>query len=190
MSMTTNMITLCEKNHSEFCFVVKPAPGSRRVNIVGYQQLHEIEQMLFVSNTHVLLRLRGGKTVTIMANGSIVPQLPRVQKLLEENSRVVGESQIYNGRKTVLLEQKYGDSAKQIRYVALLFQQNGIGQLVGIFDKPKVQMKEKIKKLAVRQIQTTHRILGGRGRTLSNSTLMQLSQQKVTPSDLPTISDE
>lgn len=77
--------------------------------------------MLFVSNTHVLLRLRGGKTVTIMANGSIVPQLPRVQKLLEENSRVVGESQIYNGRKTVLLEQKYGDSAKQIRYVALLF---------------------------------------------------------------------
>ena len=43
MSMTANMIALAQRNHREFCFVVKPAPGSRRVNIVGYQQLHEIE---------------------------------------------------------------------------------------------------------------------------------------------------
>ena len=37
MSMTSNMIALAQKGHQEFCFVVKPAPGSRRVNIVGYQ---------------------------------------------------------------------------------------------------------------------------------------------------------
>ena len=36
MSMTSNMITQCQKNHKEFCFVVKPAPGSRRINIVGF----------------------------------------------------------------------------------------------------------------------------------------------------------
>ena len=37
MSMTGNMIALATKGHHEFCFIVKPAPGSRRVNIVGYQ---------------------------------------------------------------------------------------------------------------------------------------------------------
>lgn len=36
MSMTTNMISTCQRNHKEFCFVVKPAPGSRKVSIVGY----------------------------------------------------------------------------------------------------------------------------------------------------------
>ena len=75
--------------------------------------------MLFVSNTHVLLRLRGGKTVTLMANGSIIPQSSRVQKFLEEHSKVVGESQIYKGRKTVLLEQCYGEGLKTLRYVCL-----------------------------------------------------------------------
>ena len=35
--MTTNIIALAQQNHKEFCFVVKPAPGSRRINIVGYQ---------------------------------------------------------------------------------------------------------------------------------------------------------
>ena len=66
------MILVCQRNQKEFCFVMKPNPGSRKVSIVGYQQLHEIEQMLFVSNTHVLLKFRGGKTVTLLSNGSIV----------------------------------------------------------------------------------------------------------------------
>ena len=78
MSMTANFIALAQRNHKEFCFVINPAPGSRRVNIVGYQQLYEIEQMLFVTNTHVLLKLRGGKAVTLMLNGSILPQDFRV----------------------------------------------------------------------------------------------------------------
>ena len=72
MSMTTNIIAQCQRYHKEFCFLVKPAPGSRQVNIVGFQQLHEIEQMLFVSNSHVLIKLRGGKAVTLLSNGCIM----------------------------------------------------------------------------------------------------------------------
>ena len=71
MSLTTNMISLCERNHNEYCFVVKPNPGSRKLNIVGFQKLHEIEQMLFISNMHVLLKFRGGMAVTLLANGCI-----------------------------------------------------------------------------------------------------------------------
>ena len=71
MSMTANCISLAQRNNSDFCFIVGPAPGSRRINIVGYHQLYEIENMLFVSNVHILIKLRGGKAVTIMLNGSV-----------------------------------------------------------------------------------------------------------------------
>ena len=43
MSMTTNMLVVGQKNQQEFCFVLKQAPGTRKVSIVGFQQLHEIE---------------------------------------------------------------------------------------------------------------------------------------------------
>ena len=69
---------LAQKDHEEFYFVTKPAPGKRRINIVGYQQVHELQQMIFVSNTHLLVKFSGGKAVTLLSNGSVVPQLPRV----------------------------------------------------------------------------------------------------------------
>lgn len=72
MSMTTNMVIVGQKEQREFCFVLKPAPGTRKISVVGYQQLHEIEQMLFVSNSHLLLNFRGGKSVTLLSNGSII----------------------------------------------------------------------------------------------------------------------
>jgi len=75
--------------------------------------------MLFVSNVHVLLKFRGGKAVTLLSNGCILHQTDRVQRFLEENSQVIGESQIYKGKKTVLLEQEYGDNLEYVRMVAL-----------------------------------------------------------------------
>jgi len=36
MSATSNMIALAMRGHQDFCFIVKPAPGSRKVSIVGY----------------------------------------------------------------------------------------------------------------------------------------------------------
>jgi hypothetical protein len=134
MSMTTNMIAQCQRNHTEFCFLVKPATGSRKISIVGFQQLYEIEQMLFVSNVHILLKFRGGKTVTLLSNGCIIHQTDRVQRLLDTKSKVIGESQIYKGVKTVLLEQAYGDTVELVRLVALQFDKTGLASVVGMFD--------------------------------------------------------
>ena len=89
--------------------MAKPAPGSRKLNIVGFQQLNEIEQMLFVSNNLVLMKFRGGKTVTLYSNGCILHQDKRVKRYLEENSRIVGESQIYRSKKILLIQQEYGE---------------------------------------------------------------------------------
>ena len=108
MPLTMNMITVAQRNNREFCFVTKPAPGSRKVSIVGFQQLFEIEQMHFVSNTHILIKFRGGKTVTLLANGSILHQERALQHRLEEAEKVIGESQVYRGHKTLLFQGSYG----------------------------------------------------------------------------------
>ena len=142
MSMTTNQIAQCQRNHKEFCFVVKPAPGSRKLNIVGFQQQYEIEQMIFVSNNHVLMRFRGGKTVTLLSNGCIVHQDKRVKRYLEENSKIVGESQISLSKKIVLLEQAYGEELEKFRHVALQFNSLGKAQVVAIFDQYRDQIQK------------------------------------------------
>lgn len=128
------MITQCQRDHEEFCFVVKPAPGSRRVNIVGFQQLHEIDQMLFVSNLHVLIKFRGDKAVTLLSNGCILQQEDRIQRYIEEHSKIVGESQIYRGNKTVLFEQKHGDELDKKRHIGLQFNSSGLATRAGIFN--------------------------------------------------------
>lgn len=79
------------------------------MNIVGYQQVSELEQMLFVTNTHVLVKFNGGKAVTLLSNGSIVSQPKRIQQHLED-CEIIGESQFSEGKKNVLLEQKYGET--------------------------------------------------------------------------------
>ena len=60
--------------------------------------------MLFVTNNHILIKFKGGKAVTLLSNGNIVSQKAAVQKILDEQSVVVGESQIIKGQKTILLE--------------------------------------------------------------------------------------
>lgn len=39
MNSTLNMISICQKEQKEFCFVVEPAPSSRKLTIVGQQQI-------------------------------------------------------------------------------------------------------------------------------------------------------
>ena len=119
MSMTTNMIIVGQRKQREFCFVLKPAPGSRKMSIVGFQQLHEIEQMLFVSNMYVLVKFRGGKSATLMLNGSIIHQESRIKDLLDNSEKVIGESQVFRGKKTVLFEDEFGENNEQVRHIAL-----------------------------------------------------------------------
>ena len=115
--------------------MLKPAPGSRKISIVGFQQLNEVEQMLFVSNQHVFIKFRGGKIVTLLSNGSIIHQDDLIQALLEKSTRFLGESQIFKGKKFLLLEEDYGEDARQeVRYVALQFEPTGKARCVGIYE--------------------------------------------------------
>ena len=40
------------------------------------------------------MKFKGGKTVTLLSNGCIIHQPNEVKKILDDNSKVVGESQI------------------------------------------------------------------------------------------------
>ena len=69
---TSSIVTIAQNNSKEFCFVMKPAPGTRRTDIMAFNFIPEIEKMTFVSNYHVLVKFKYGKTVTFEANGEIV----------------------------------------------------------------------------------------------------------------------
>ena len=92
--MTTNMILFGVKENQEFFFVTRPAPGSRKLSLVGFKLLHEIEQMYFVSSTHIMLNFRGDKLVILLSNGTIVHQHSSIEKLMERLDKVKCESQV------------------------------------------------------------------------------------------------
>ena len=98
--------------------------------------------MLFVSNSHVLINFRGGKSVILLSNGSIIHQEKRVQELLEKSERVIAESQLYLGKKTVLLEDEYGEHNENMRHIGLQFNKHGYAQLVGIFEDYRKQIEK------------------------------------------------
>ena len=83
--------------------------------------------------------------MTLLSNGSIKGQHFRVQRFLEQDSKVIGESQILRGKKTVLMEQEYGETLDKTRIVALQFNSVGEGIEIGIFDEFKEQIKTTIK---------------------------------------------
>ena len=46
----TGMIALGQRRHVEFCFVLKPSPGSRILDLVPHKQIPDIEDMRFVTD--------------------------------------------------------------------------------------------------------------------------------------------
>ena len=90
--------------------------------------------MLFVSNQHVLLKFRGGKAVTLLSNGDIIHQEKHNYCYLEDAKRIIGESQVFNGKKTILLEQKYGDKDEKSRHITMQFSERGKAILFGVFN--------------------------------------------------------
>ena len=97
--------------------------------------------MHFVSNQHILVRFRGGKTVTLRSNGSIISQRSRVQDILDKEScRIVIQTNVQFGKMFLtLLDSEEKD------LIVLVFGSDGKGDVVGTFDVSKKLIKQKIK---------------------------------------------
>ena len=87
MSKTSGMIMTGSKRNKEFCFVVKPSPGSRKTVLVSEQQIPEIEDMIFISNFQMLVKFRNGKSVTFKADGSVIDYESEVLTRLLDNPK-------------------------------------------------------------------------------------------------------
>ena len=71
MTKMSGMLAIAEKGCKEFCFIIKPSPGSRKQDIISGKQIPDVEDMFFVSNHHVLVKFKYGKSVLFESNGSV-----------------------------------------------------------------------------------------------------------------------
>ena len=72
MPLTSNIVAIGQRDQKDYCFVIKPSPGTRSLNTVSYQHIQEIEEVLFVTNNHVMVKFRFGKIVVFKSDGTIV----------------------------------------------------------------------------------------------------------------------
>ena len=53
---------------------------------------------------------------------------------------MIGESQLYQGKKTIFLEDEYGENKDKVRHIALRFTKRGKATLVGVYEDFKQQI--------------------------------------------------
>ena len=139
LPLTSYMIATGQKDHKNFCFLVKPSPGSRSLNTVSYQHMYEIEEVLFVTNNHVLVKFRFGKIVTFRANGNIVFQSRMVQDYLDSDPKLIPQSAVKRGKRLVALDIKEDIGKRNL--IVLEFTEAGVAECVGIFNNYSMEMK-------------------------------------------------
>ena len=64
-----NTIYISHKRHQEFSFTLRPSYDSRFLSILNTQFMHQISQMMFVSDRIVFFKLKNGKNVSMFTNG-------------------------------------------------------------------------------------------------------------------------
>ena len=100
------MMTAVKSNHKNFRFIVSPSPGSRSLDIMSYQHLHEIEHTTFVTEDHVLVKFNSGKIVTFKSDGTIADDMPED---MGKNPKIIAESALNKGLKFVAIEANLDD---------------------------------------------------------------------------------
>ena len=68
--------------------------------------MFEIKDMCFVTNEHIMVKFDYGPITVWQANGQLVFQRSDVQELLDQEPKVVAQSNIINGTSFVALETK------------------------------------------------------------------------------------
>ena len=137
------MVAIAEKGYQEFCFIVKPSPGSRKTDIVSGKQIPDIEEMFFVSNNHVLVKFKYGKTVLCMSNGSVIDiKDDRLRGEFFENDhcgKIKGQSVLYEDKKYLSYVQREED------LIVLKFEDHADVKFVASVDYIREKVKSAIK---------------------------------------------
>ena len=92
MNNTTNMLVIAVNKKNQYCFLVKPAPGLRRTDLLSAAQKEIITNMYFVSNHHVIIKTKTGFSTCFDIRGKAVSQPRDVQEqILNSDYEVVSK---------------------------------------------------------------------------------------------------
>ena len=130
--MTTGMVIVGHRSHKEFAFIVKPSPGSRKLDLVAFQQIPEIQDMTFISNNHVQVKFGYDTfpyTADFEANGTVYHQDYGKNVDGTCQYRFIGGSELRGGTK--YLGYDYYRDLYIVKY-----DENGIGNEVGLCYEP------------------------------------------------------
>ena len=94
MQNTSNMLVTGANEKNQHCFLIKPSPSHRRTDLLSSAQFHEVDNMYYVSNMHVVLKLHSGTSLCFNVNGQSVTQKPSVQKILDGNYQVMSKKHL------------------------------------------------------------------------------------------------
>ena len=131
------MIATCHRDHQEYCFVVRPSIGSRKIDLVGTQFSNQISAMAFVSDDIVFIKLKNGRCLTFSSNG-LIRRIKYSGYIEEEGERcielmsrrdtvLINESMITSTSKNLVFEIKTEDADTEAngRYFIVRFDDNG-----------------------------------------------------------------
>ena len=100
MPKSTNMISVAHAEKGS-CFLIRPAPGSRRTTFIPDNQIADIEDMSFVSNEHILVQFKNKSFVTFKSDGTVVEQPEKVKQHLRHDAKKMTESELENDTKYI-----------------------------------------------------------------------------------------
>ena len=96
MNNTSNLIATASNKDHVFCFLIKPSPGRRRVDLICNSQFSEVSQIGFVSNKHVFVKFKTGESLTLEVSGKAITQSNKVQFILDNRYAVKNFTLISN----------------------------------------------------------------------------------------------
>lgn len=89
--MHSGMAAIGHLKHQQYSFVVKPSPGSRKLDFIPYDLIPEITNIVFITNNNVLVRFKTGKIAHFMSNGMVIDLVDRIQEyFMYNNPRIKG----------------------------------------------------------------------------------------------------
>ena len=99
--------------------MVKPSPGSRKLDLCSFAQIPEISDLVFISNNHILIKFGKDTTriVHFKANGTVVHQgesADLYNSYYETN--IIGQSELINGKKYIASAWYYNNYIDIIEY--------------------------------------------------------------------------
>lgn len=107
-----------------YFFRVKPMPGVSIIDVIGQMRIEEDCSMYFANDNHVMVSLNKERILTFDREGYVIEK--KDFALYQQPHKILLESQIFEGRKFIAIENKDG----HITMIAESSDENGLPEVI------------------------------------------------------------